>query len=214
MVMQMDIRSRREGSHFCRSLVYWDSTHEVWDWKKTTYTYILRTYSTTLEYIFCPDSKIIPYDIYHPETCYYWFWSYSFLIWYTNKIIALIWHDSINPHFIYNSILQCSAFSRLLIPVNSNPMLIDKQQLLINSYYHFYIFLKILKHNISWYKKELFSKVSFFWNQSQDISSSIVSRQKSRHLIGWPIWSTNYKPFLVGNHLNSCPDSNLRKNWL
>ena len=64
MVMQMDIRSRREGSHFCRSLVYWDSTHEVWDWKKTTYTYILRTYSTTLEYILCPDWKIIPYDIY------------------------------------------------------------------------------------------------------------------------------------------------------
>ena len=56
-------------------------------------------------------------------------------------------------------------------------------------------------------------KVIFFWDWSQDMSSSGFP-PKNRHLIGWPIWSTNYKPFLVGNHLNSCPDSNLRKKWL
>ena len=47
------------------------------------------------------------------------------------------------------------------------------------------------------------TKVIFFWDQSQNMSSSDFLPKK-RPLIGWPIWSTNYRPvFLAENHLNS-----------
>ena len=54
------------------------------------------------------------------------------------------------------------------------------------------------------------TKVSFFWDQSQDISSR-----------GFPpkIQASDWLTYLfyqleVGNNLNSCLDSDLRKNWL
>ena len=58
------------------------------------------------------------------------------------------------------------------------------------------------------------SKVSFFWDPSQDMSLSGFPT-KNRPLIGRAERSANQRLiFLAGNHLNSCPDSDLRKNWL
>ena len=48
-------------------------------------------------------------------------------------------------------------------------------------------------------------KVNSFWDLSQNMSSSGFT-PKNRPLIG--------KPDMSANHLNSCPESDLRKNWL
>ena len=42
----------------------------------------------------------------------------------------------------------------------------------------------------------------------------VVSRPKNMPLIGRTDRSANHRPFLAGNHLNSCLDSDLRKKWL
>ena len=55
------------------------------------------------------------------------------------------------------------------------------------------------------------TKVSFFWDRSQDMSSSGFP-QKNKPMISRPDWLANQRPgFLVENHLNSCSDSHLRK---
>ena len=56
------------------------------------------------------------------------------------------------------------------------------------------------------------TKVSFFWDPSQDMSSSSFPTKKTALLIGRLYRSANQRPaFLAGNHLNSCPDSDVRK---
>ena len=59
--------------------------------------------------------------------------------------------------------------------------------------------------------KDSISKVSFFWNHNQDMSSSGFPPKKD------PFTYLVYQLeacFLAGNTLNSCSDSDLRKNWL
>ena len=70
-----------------------------------------------------------------------------------------------------------------------------------NSFVHFYILL---------------TKVSFFWDsESEDMTSSgFCPKKQASQLVdlsGLPIKGLL---FWWGNHLNSCPDSYLRKNWL
>ena len=56
--------------------------------------------------------------------------------------------------------------------------------------------------------EKLLHKVSFFWDQSQD-----GFPPKKGPLIGWPVYQLE-ACLLTVNHLNSCSDSDLRKNWL
>ena len=49
------------------------------------------------------------------------------------------------------------------------------------------------------------TKVSFFWDQSQDMSLSGFPQKKQ---------ASDLSGYLAENPLNSCPDSDLRKNWL
>ena len=53
------------------------------------------------------------------------------------------------------------------------------------------------------------AKVCFFWDQNQDMSSRGFPPKK-KPLIGSSISSTN----LAVSYLNSCPESDFRKNWL
>ena len=55
-------------------------------------------------------------------------------------------------------------------------------------------------------------KGSFFWDLSQDMSSScFLPSVKCRPLIGWPSWSTNTYIYFWWDSLNSCPNSRSQK---
>ena len=60
-------------------------------------------------------------------------------------------------------------------------------------------------------RKKNATNVNFFWNQSQDMSSNSFL-PKNRPLIGRS--ELEACCFLPGNYLNSCLDTDLRKNWL
>ena len=106
----------------------------------------------------------------------------------------------------------CCCFQKRLFP----PL---KTHSLIQTSYPFHWIFRYLfrKKNQTWswlhqssLIKSVFSEIRVrTWVQ-------VVSRQKNIPLIGRPRpdMSANQIPFLAGNHLNSCPESDLRKNWL
>ena len=59
------------------------------------------------------------------------------------------------------------------------------------------------------------TKVSFFWDQSQDNSlSGFLQKKQASDWLTYLVYQLEACLFLVGNHLDSWPDTDLRKNWL
>ena len=74
-----------------------------------------------------------------------------------------------------------------------------------------------LKYFLVWkaYLQQSIPKGSFFWDLESGHVSLSCFPPKTKLLIGKTAWSANQKPgCLLGKSLNSCSDSDLRKNWL
>ena len=136
-----------------------------------------------------------------------------FLILVINNVIISGWVvPTLNPHHPKKTDLVKNLLTYLFWILSIYiPLQRPSVQIHLNFYFLMFNGSKLLK-DILHIATELYSQ--FFWDQSQDMSSSSFP-PKNRPLIGRPDRSANQRiVFLAGNHLNSCPDSDLRKNWL